>query len=458
LDLLKDYKAFIQQNHLFHLTDKLLLAVSGGAGSVVLAWLMKIGGYAFSIAHCNFQLRGEESNRDEAFVAALAHDLEVPFYLKRFETTAYAESKKVSIQVAARELRYEWFNSILDGKAFDDLQRGVQDNPIRYQYLITAHHQDDNIETVLMNFCKGTGINGLKGIMSKQDRLVRPLLFASKEEILAFAEANQLSWVEDSSNEEVKYTRNYLRKVVIPTIEKIFSQVQDNIADSIERFKDVAEIYNQSIALTKKRLVEVKGTEFHIPVLKLLRRTSRRTLIYEIIKEYGFSSKQVAEVEKLLSSESGKYCTSSTHRILRNRAWLIISPLEGYIDQVAVVEKGEDSVYFDNKHLHLKRLKGIDINVSTDNTMAAVDVQEIQFPLIVRKWKQGDYFYPLGMRKKKKLARFFIDQKLSLTDKEKVWVVESHKKIVWVIGLRIDDRFKITPTTREALQLSISNL
>jgi tRNA(Ile)-lysidine synthase len=458
LDLQKRFAEYIHQKQLFQSSDKLLLAVSGGADSVVLAWLMKKAGCVFGIAHGNFQLRGAESSRDEAFVTDLAKTLHVPLFVKRFDTRKYAEEKKVSIQVAARELRYEWFQEILDNRHQSFFEAGAYNAQDPFQFIVTAHHLYDNIETVLMNFCKGTGIRGLKGMLPRQDKIVRPLLFASKEEILAYAQNNQLSWVEDSSNEEIKYTRNYFRKVVIPAIEKIYPNVQQNVADSISRFQEATDLYYQAVAVHKKRLVEVKGNLVQIPVLKLLKSHPRPTLIYEIIKDFGFTSHQVSEVEKLLTSESGKFCVSSSHRILRNRAWLLITPLEMAYEQVVLLDKEDKSTIFDQQILHLKWLKGSDLKYSADNSIAILDAKDIRFPLIIRQWKAGDYFYPLGMKKKKKLSRFFIDQKLSLVEKERVWVVESNKKILWIIGLRIDDRFKVTDATRQAVRISTSSL
>lgn len=443
---------------MFQTGDKLLLAVSGGIDSVVLSCLSKEAGHRLGMAHCNFCLRGEESERDEAFVRELARKLEVPLYIRRFDTTHYAEKHKVSIQVAARELRYHWFGEILEGKAAAELQEPALESGDPYNYLLTAHHQDDNIETVFMNFCKGTGISGLRGILPKQERIVRPLLFASRKQIAEYARQHQLGWVEDSSNDETKYTRNYFRKVILPAVEKIYPQVWENISGNIKRFREVAELYGQAVELNKMKMVEAHGAEVRVPVLKLIKCSPRPTLIYEIIKEYGFTPHQVEEVEKLLTSETGRYITSPSHRILRNRAWLVITPLAVIKDQIVVVNKEEREALFDNTHLQLKWLEGESVQFSTDNDIAVLDAAEIQFPLIIRRWKEGDYFYPLGMRKKKKLARFFIDQKLSKIEKERVWVVESHKKVVWVIGYRIDDRFKISHSTRRALRLSISSL
>ena len=246
--------------------------------------------------------------------------------------------------------------------------------------------------------------------------------------------------------------------MLIPAIEKIYPHVQQNVGDSISRFQEAADLYNQAVAVHKKRLLEIKGNQVQIPVLKLLKSHPRHTLIYEIIKDFGFTPQQVVEVEKLLNSESGKFCVSPTHRILRNRAWLLITPLETGHEQVALLHKEDASAAFDQQVLHLKWLQGNDIKYSADNSIAILDAKDIRFPLIIRQWKAGDYFYPLGMKKKKKLSRFFIDQKLSLVEKERIWVVESSKKILWVIGLRIDDRFKVTDATRQAIRLSTANL
>lgn len=436
--------------------DYLLLAVSGGIDSVVLCHLCKQAGFRFAIAHCNFQLRGEESERDESFVRNLADTLNVPFFVRRFDTAHYAAEKRISIQVAARTLRYEWFFQVLEGHG--EQVQNDQTAASRLNCLVTAHHLDDNIETVLMNFCKGTGITGVRGMLSKSRNIIRPLLFATKEEIRNYAKNSELIWIEDSSNDETKYTRNYFRKVVIPAVEKVYPDLQHNLKENIRRFGDVHQLYVQAIERHKQMLLEKKGKEVHVPVLKLLKSMPLSTIVYEIIKEFGFSSQQVKEVEKLLTSESGKYVVSATHRILRNRAWLIISPIAANEQEIIVVEKKDQEKIFADKCIKLNWVDKEEVRMTADNQMAFLDAAEVQFPLLIRKWRQGDYFYPLGMRKKKKLARFFIDRKMPLTDKEKVWVVESHKRILWVVGLRIDDRFKITDKTRQVLRLAITSL
>lgn len=385
-------------------------------------------------------MRGESSNSDEAFVKDLAARYRVPFYAKRFDTAAYAEKNKLSIQVAARELRYEWFNALLADHALD--------------LLLTAHHADDNVETVLMNLFKGTGISGMHGILAKRDKLVRPLLFATKKKIIDYAQEHALTWTEDASNATDKYTRNFFRHNVIPLVEQVVPNAAANMLDTIERMKEAEDLYNQSIDLHKKKLLEFKGNEVHIPVLKFASTTPFNTIAYEIIKDYGFTAKQLPELPSLLKAETGKYILSSTHRIIKNRKWLIIAPLDSATASNILIEADDDNIEFDGGKLQLKRTDNT--TASPDKHIVTLDAKHIKFPLLLRKWKQGDYFYPLGMPKKKKVARFLIDLKLSKIDKEKVWVIESNQKIIWIVGQRIDERFKITGSTQAVLKIVYS--
>jgi tRNA(Ile)-lysidine synthase len=323
-------------------------------------------------------------------------------------------------------------------------------------WILTAHHANDNIETLLMNFFKGTGINGLRAILPKQNKIIRPLLFAKKEELLAFAKENSLSFVEDSSNASDKYTRNYFRNQLIPAVQKVFPQAEDNLLHNVERFRDINILYQQSIEFHKKKLLEIKGEEIHIPVLKLLKLKPLATIAFEIIKNFGFTSHHTEEVIKLLNSDSGKYIQSTSHRILKNRSWLIISPNNTQAAENILIEEKDKTIDFANGKLKLDILNADNFHSSSESTIAFIDADEIKFPLLLRKWKQGDYFYPLGMKKKKKLSRFFIDRKLSLTEKEKIWVLESNKKIIWVVGYRLDDRCKITSKTKTVLKFTLS--
>jgi len=436
MDLLKRFEQYRQQQHLFKPKDRLLLAVSGGMDSVVLCELCKQTGYDFVIAHCNFQLRGEESERDEQFVHALAKRYEVVIHAITFDTSTIAKQEKKSVEETARDLRYKWFEGLR-------IENG-------YSYVLTAHHANDNIETVLMNFFRGTGIKGLHGILPKHNKIVRPLLFAGKKDLSAFAIANQLEFVTDFTNDENDFTRNYFRNELIPAVKKVFPAAEENILQNIFRLGEAEQLYNQAIAAHKKKLLEQKGNEIHIPVLKMQQVTPLSTITYEIIKDYNFTAHQTEEVIGLLKSESGKYIQSASHRIIRNRKWLIISPHQTITAQNILIEETDERITFESGALQIERLLQLS-SVSSEPSTAQLDAAEIKFPLLLRKWKQGDYFYPLGMQKKKKLSRFFIDQKLSLTQKESIWVIESHKKILWVVGMRIDDRFKITDKTKHII-------
>ena len=442
-DLLSRFKTFISEKKLFVATDHLLLAVSGGVDSVVLCELCSKSGFEFTIAHVNFSLRGAESDRDQQFVEILAAKYQQKILQKRFDTKSYAETNKCSIQVAARMLRYNWFEELMHEK----------DGP---GFTLTAHHLDDNVETVLMNLFKGTGIAGLHGIQPKHGKLIRPLLFARKEELVHYAEKHSLSWVEDSSNQLDHYSRNFMRQHIIPEIIQLYPEAMTNIAAGIERFTEVEQLYKMAIARQKSKLIVDRAPEFHIAILKLKKATPLKAITFEIISDFGFSPAQVDELIHLMDSESGRYIQSVSHRVVKNRQWLIIAPLQNPAPKTILIEQSSCECDMGMGKFVVSKTAPAPkeaIKLSASNFVALLDANHIHFPLLLRPWKQGDYFYPLGMRKKKKIARFLIDQKLAKTEKEKVWVVEMNKKIVWVVGLRLDDRFKITGSTRELLKL-----
>ena len=297
----------------------------------------------------------------------------------------------------------------------------------------------------------------MRGMLPKAGGIVRPLLFAEKQALLAFAEERKLSFVEDSSNASDKYSRNYVRNQVVPFIQKIYPEAGANIISNIERFREIELLYSQAIAVHKNELMEIRNNEVHIPVLKLLKAVPLKTIVFEIIKAYGFTAKQTRETIALLHAETGKFALSATHRILRNRNWLIISPLPQSSSQVIVIGENEKEVIFEGGKLMLKMVEIEDQKqqIPISPAIACLDIKQLTFPLLLRKWKPGDYFYPLGMKQKKKLSRFFIDQKLSLPEKENTWVIEMNKKITWIVNNRIDDRFKLLPTSKTMLQIEL---
>ena len=445
MSLLEQFRYYISSNNLFLPTDKLLLAVSGGVDSVVLCELCRNAGFDFGIAHCNFQLRGDDSERDEKFVRELAKKNSVEFHSIKIETKRIAAEQKISVQEAARALRYTWFEEVR--------KTGT------YHYILTAHHADDNIETVLMNFFRGTGIKGLKGMEPKLDRIVRPLLFARRYQLEEFLKSNDLAYVPDVTNLSDDYTRNYFRNQIIPLIKKSFPEVNENILGNIERLREAEQLYRQAISGHKRKLLEIKENEVHIPVLKLKKAEPLHTIVYEIARDYGFNPAQSEEIIALLDSDSGKYIQSTSHRIIKNRNWLIVAPLQVGKAGIVIID-GAGNWESSEGNLKVEMSTGATVSSSqlkqVSKFQACLDAKEIKFPLLLRKWKQGDYFYPLGMPKKKKLARFFIDAKLSITEKEKICVVEMDKKVIWIVGHRIDDRFKLTDKTKSILRLSFT--
>lgn len=442
----------------------IIAAVSGGVDSVVLTDMLFRLNIHFIIAHCNFQLRGEESVRDENFVLSLSRKYNCPIEIIKFDTNQFARENKTGIEEAARIQRYQWFNELIEK------EKKQSGQPV---LLATAHHADDNIETLLINFFRGTGLQGLTGIteFDKKNKVIRPLLFAKRNEIIKYAKENNLNWVEDSTNQSDEFTRNFIRHQIIPSVKKIFANADDNLLNNIERLKEAETLYLQALEAHKKKLVilresktneksdqPLKQSQHHnkqISILLLKKSEPLQTIVWEIIKPYSFSPAQVDGVLKLLDAGNGSYMLSPTHRIIKNRKHIIITPVQQINSSLIIIEKENKQVEVDGKKIKLNILGNKNISVNTAVNIAQLDFEKVEYPLILRKWKQGDYFYPLGMRKKKKVSRFLIDAKLSLPEKENVWVIESNKKIVWLVGKRIDDRFKITPSTKQILRLEL---
>lgn len=435
--MLTAFRAYLKSQQLEQ--AQLIVACSGGIDSVVLSHLCHLSNVDFSIAHCHFGLRGAESDRDADFVKQLAQQYNVLFHIKHFDTRQYGDLKKLSIQEAARELRYAWF---------DDLR-----SETGAAWTLLAHHVDDNVETVLMHLFRGTGLHGLTGMPQRapQSHCLRPLLQHTRAEIETFATGHNLQWVTDSSNESSYYTRNFFRNEVIPLVQQKFGQASSNVLHTMERLQKTEALYNVLLHGLLKKLLVHNGTEHKIAISKL-QEFAHTSLPYEVLKKFGFAEKQVPEFLKLTDASSGSYLENDTHRIIKHRNWLLILPQAQLPQTTAIVEAATKKLLLPIGELHFK--KRDQFSLQSSQAIAQLDSKQIAFPLVVRRWKEGDYFYPLGLRKKKKLARFFIDQKLSLPQKEAVWVVESASRIVWIIGYRIDDRFKITPTTKSILEIS----
>lgn len=430
-----------------------LLAMSGGADSTVLAVLLKSIGVAFNVAHVNYQLRGEESNRDEAFVSSFCSNHAIPCWIKRVDTIQYKTDTGLSTQVAARKIRYDWFDQLRKENA-----------ALAGSWVITAHHANDAIETSAMHFFRGTGLEGLKGIVAvhREKKIIRPLLPFLKEEIEAFAIGQSIAFVKDSSNDTDDYTRNYFRNQLIPSVKKVFPSVEQNLLANLTRFTEATELYKQAVSGHLKKLLHWKGKECHVPVMLWQKANPLHTITWEIISPFEFTANQIPEVIKLLTAANSSYIQSATHRIIRNRSWMIIAPLASE-EAVNIVIDKPGVIHFSEGKLELSLRNKSDASLSSANSgrdaeasIELLDARAVKFPLLLRKWKTGDYFYPLGMGKKKKIAKFLMDLKLSKTEKEKVWVLESDNKIITVLGKRIDHRFRCVDGTAQQLAITFT--
>jgi tRNA(Ile)-lysidine synthase len=447
---------YIRREQLFLPRQPLLLAVSGGVDSVVLCELLHQLGYPFSIAHVNYHLRGAESDRDEAFVRTLGTRYHADVHVHHADTYAYAKAKGQSVQEAAREIRYHWFDALQRAVTVGDApSTGASLKPV-VPVLCTAHHLDDNIETVLLHFLRGTGLAGLRGMLPATARVVRPMLFARRAEVEAFARQAGLSWVEDSSNQEVLYRRNVLRHELIPEISKHFPNWPGSMEDHIRRFRDMEQFVDAAVKEKLHALCVHRNDEIHLPVNRLKKAAGVETILFYFLRDAGFTAAQVHEAMRLLDADSGRQVQSSSHRLLRHHEWLVLAPRQTAQPHMIYIDSLPARVETGNGVLELSLVNGQpSASALEEANTYFLDVRDIELPLLARPWKKGDYFYPLGMRKKKKLARVFIDAKMSATDKEKQWVLTAQDRILLVPGVRIDDRFRITPSTSQVLQVRL---
>jgi tRNA(Ile)-lysidine synthase len=427
-------------------SKKIIVAVSGGADSMVLASLLLELGMTIAIAHCNFGLRQEESDGDEALVKAWADSRKIPLYVRRFDTRKQLEEHGGNLQETARELRYEWFEELRKETGFD--------------LVATAHHSQDSVETMLINFFKGTGIAGMHGILPQQGSIIRPLLAFTKEELVQYAKTNNIPWREDSSNLKDDYTRNAIRHQLLPVIEKIFPGSLGNLAGNTIRFAETEQLYSQAIEGYRKKLLLQRNKDWYIPLLRLRHVVPLATVLWELVRPFGFSPAQAKEVLHLLDAETGKYIASRDYRIIRNRNFLIITPQQAIQSTHILIEEGEGGVAAPGFSLNARSIAYTPAEMDRIKNLGkheiCVDAKQLKFPLVLRPWKTGDYFYPLGMnRKKKKVSRFLIEQKTPLHEKENVWVLESNQKIVWVVGMRPDERFKVGGATEKCVYFSV---
>jgi tRNA(Ile)-lysidine synthase len=439
--MLKTFKKHIETNLEFLTESRSVIAISGGVDSVVLAHLCSNMNLNFALAHCNFNLRGEESNADEDFVLELADQFDVEVFVQNFDTQAYADKNKRSIQMAARELRYDWFNELAEQLQFD--------------YILTAHHADDNLETFLINFTRGTGLNGLTGIPIINENIVRPLLPFSRELIETYATENNISWREDSSNSTRKYLRNKLRHEVVPILKEINPQLLDSFQSTIENLNDTADIVEESLnAVAKRAITTIDDNGISYKVSEFKKVSNPKAYVFEMFKDFGFT--QWNDIVDLLDAQSGKQVLSNSYRLIKHRENLILTKHK-YNDinsvTLSAVEVRSGHLETPLGQLTFEIVDGVS-KTSTD--IIYLDNDKIVFPLELRTWKEGDYFHPQGMKGRKKISKYLKDEKLSLVEKENTWLLTSNNEIVWVVGRRGDSRFGVNPKTDSILKIELT--
>lgn len=435
--MLKQFNTYRITHCLFNSDDTILVAVSGGIDSMVLLDLFIKSGFNIGIAHCNFGLRGEESDGDMLLVEAFAKKNIIPFFSICFNTEEYANQNSLSIQMAARELRYNWFEKIR------------KEN--NYNCIAIAHNKEDVVETFLLNLSRGTGIKGLTGIKNKNGNIIRPLMFACREEIIKYGIDHKISYREDSSNASVKYKRNKIRHRLIPLFKELNPDFINTIIANIDRLADSNRLISEYISTIKKELIKENNDSFRINCKELIKYEARKTILYELIQSFGFNEQQIDDIIEIIINgvNSGKQFFSSTHRLLVDRNEIIITILkkEEVFEIVIDQQTNECRLPFFTICFS-KIIKDNTFSIQPESDIAQIDFERLSFPLVIRKWREGDSFVPLGMKNEKKLSDFFIDNKFSIVEKENTWLLTSNEEIVWVIGKRLDDRFKINTNTK----------
>ncbi len=434
---------FVQKHELFTNDERLLLAVSGGKDSVLMCHLFAAAGINFGVVHCNFNLRANEAKRDETFVKALSEELGADFYLLNFNTRAYADKHKLSIQMAARNLRYEGFENL----------RAING----YDKIALAHHKNDVVETVLFNLTRGTGIEGLHGILPKRDKIIRPLLFLQRQEIEAVFEQGKLSFVEDSSNASSKYARNLIRLEVIPQLKKINPQLEATFTKNVAYFNEIEVLLLQTVAKIKTLIFKQDNGHTTIAINDLKGLKPQNLLAFELFKPYGFNATTVNDLLKNLKNNPGKLFFSPTHQLLIDRGYIILSEIENRVLAPVFIEKNTESITFGDIVISQNQMQQV-FHDAIHQRKLTVDTENLIYPLCVRSWKKGDYFHPDGMTGKKKLSDYFIEKKVPLTEKDKIaLLINGDGRIIWVCGYRADRYFMANANNKKVTIFGINN-
>ncbi|MNU14843.1 tRNA(Ile)-lysidine synthase [compost metagenome] len=433
--------------------SKIILALSGGLDSMAMASLFLqakkyfvqspygLAGFDIAAAHCNFHLRAAASDADATLVQEWCMANEVQYYRKDFDTAAVIKAEGGNIQLVARQLRYDWFETLR--------------KEINYDCIATAHHQQDSVETLLMNFFKGTGMAGLHGILPEQKRIIRPLLPFTKEQLKTYAEEINLEWREDASNEKDDYLRNKVRHHLLPKVQEIFPNAQQSLFDNTLRFAEAEELYRQSVERYRKALLMQSGKDWRIPLRKLIHCKPLATITYELLKPFGLTPAQVPDVLHMMHSISGHYIPMGDHRLIKDRNFFIITTQQAEESGHILIEEGQTKIQGAGFCIQAKYTNTLPVAAQIGPNDLYLNADELTFPLILRPWREGDYFYPFGMgMKKKKVKKILIDAKIPLHEKEHIWVLEDSKKVVWVCGMRSDERYKVRADAQKILHLS----
>lgn len=420
-----------------------IIAVSGGADSIALLHLFKYMNLRIQALHCNFGLRGEESNMDEQFVKRFCDTYGIPLSVKKFDTRLYASEKGISIEMAARDLRYAWFREMKKKKKMD--------------YIVVGHHSDDTAETVLINFCRGTGIKGLTGIKPVNEDLLRPLLACSKTDILNYIENNQLRFRTDSTNNSLEYIRNKIRHQIIPIFKEINPSFLNTVNENCETLEETKQIFRYGIDRLQEEILDCEEDEILIDIAKTLASPAPYTFLYETLTPFGFNKVQIRDILNSHSACPGKQFIADSHVLVKGRTyWRLFTTDKNKTVTLSVVRTGKYRIGNRNFEFTLSP-RTADFEIPTSASVACLDADKVKFPLLIRNWQAGDYFCPIGMKKsKKKISDFFTDQKFSAKQKQECLLLCSDDKIVWIIGHRIDDRFKITSFTQNILTIRLS--
>ncbi len=433
--MIEQFKNHLQDRFPFLKNSKSLIAISGGIDSVVLARLMSELDYDFALIHCNFNLRGEESDGDEEFVIAIGNELGVEVFTQRFNTKGFAKEEGISIQMAARELRYMWFEELRQ--------------TLKYDYILTGHHAQDDLETFFINLSRGSGLDGLTGIPEQNERVLRPLIPFSRRQIKKYVDQNKLEWREDSSNISDKYLRNHIRHHVVPAMEEAAPNFLSQFSKSRSFLQESSQLIEDYTALLYSKIVteSFQGYQLNIQSLKDVPHT--KAVLYQLLKDFEFTAWE--DIYNLLDAQAGKWVSSGSYRLIKDRGVLLLTvEKEQSLKQYRIAEF-DVQIIIENLEINIDTVQEMGVSKKEE---AVFDKDMLKYPLTLRKWQEGDYFYPFGMNGKKKVSKFFKDEKFSALDKSAIWLLCSGEDIIWVIGHRTDNRYKVKSDSQNLLKFT----